>query len=117
MKNDPRTAAHRTRRGPTQNPQPVDSMITDPKTKRGFLLGLWRLLHNQCPRCNSDSPHIYRCGVCNQAHLENGNIVPNRGSQIPYPPTLGTKGLWFYSWVHPHADKKQAFMEEKGGKP
>jgi len=45
--------------------------------------------------------------------MQNGHISDNIRGKVPYPPTLATKALWLFSWLHPHADSKQRYMDEK----
>lgn len=82
-----------------------------PNSRINRLRGYLRLWRNQCPRCNSDAPLVDRCGTCNVIYFENGNVGKNMRGLSPYPPTLPTKALWLYSWLHPHAESKQRHMD------
>jgi hypothetical protein len=84
-----------------------------PNSRINRLRGYLRLWNNQCPRCNSDAPLVDRCGVCNNVHNAMGGISPNRRCFEQYPPSRATKALWLYSWMHPHADDKQTWMDSR----
>lgn len=62
------------------------------------LCGRIRLLFGFCPRCNSDSPAVHTCSVCRNVGNGQGSTEPNRRQQ--WPPTLETKALWWYCWMH-----------------
>lgn len=83
-----------------------------PNSRLNRFIGYLRLWNNQCPRCNSDAPLVDRCGTCNQVYLPNGNFARNVRGSVPYPPLLSTKALWLYTWLHPHAEVKQSWMEK-----
>ncbi len=79
-----------------------------PHTRWNRIIGRLCLFWNRCPRCNSDAPAVDCCVVCRNVHSTNewGTIEPNRRQQ--YPPTLATKALWWYCWLHPSMDSLQA---------
>lgn len=74
------------------------SKLLHPTSRLRRLLGRIRLWHGFCPRCNSDAPWVDKCAVCKSVH-EGGVTVPNNRQQ--YPPSIATKALWWYCWVHP----------------
>lgn len=74
------------------------------------IAGRWRLLLNACPRCNSDAPHVDKCVVCRNV-MEGAMTQPNRRQQ--YPPTMATKAMWWYCWLHPGMQKMQREIEKE----
>lgn len=90
--------------------------IISPDSKLNLSRGIFRLWNNQCPRCNSDAPGVDNCWVCGKAHMDDGRISSNIRGTAPYPPNLGTKGLWFYTWVHPFRDAIQRAKNEDSRK-
>ena len=86
----------------------------EPTSRWNLFTGLLRLTNNQCPRCNSDAPLVDRCSVCNNIHHPlSGHLIPNKREEGLYPPTVSTKALWWYTWVHPFAKTKQKWMDEE----
>ena len=62
------------------------------------ILGRWRLLFGNCPRCNSDAPAVYSCTICDQVIDEDsGQLCQNYRQQ--FPPTPATKALWWSKWA------------------
>ena len=80
-----------------------------PDTRFNRFIGYKRLWFGFCPRCNSDAPLVDTCGTCNRAYDKDGRDVKN--TRELYPPTLATKALWLFTWMHPHADAKQDWLE------
>ena len=62
-----------------------------------LLRGRWRLMWNQCPRCNSDAPAVDDCHVCVNVVSPEGGFENNRRQQ--YPPSKATKRWWLSRWA------------------
>ena len=79
------------------------------------LIGRWRLLWGQCPRCNSDAPAVDHCAVCR--NVANGRGSTDKNCRQQFPLTRETKALWWYCWMHAGFDKMQAYEGSKQENP
>lgn len=80
-----------------------------PTSRWNRAIGHLRLFWGCCPRCNSDAPAVDCCVVCRNIH-EDGASVRNLRQQ--YPPSLATKALWWYCWLHPGMAKLQRQIKQ-----